>query len=274
MAKLLCIWVTLVLCSLLGRSQGKLLLIGGGERTPAVMHALADLAALRKDDYVVVLPMATVKVDSTFRHFMLDYATVMKNPVALLDFSDSSRDVARLDSLRHARLIFITGGDQDRFMRIVGSGPVCQAIHAAYDHGATIAGSSAGAAVMAEHMITGQQLIDTEYHITFTRLIAGNVELKPGLGLVTRALIDQHFVVRSRYNRLLSAVGAYPELMGIGIDESTGIEIVGDRVTVIGSRQVIVFKHPRNVSVTREGLIKIGSIDCSIYTAGDTFRLL
>ena len=58
---------------------------------------------------------------------------------------------------------------------------------------------------------------------------ADNIDLAPGLGLLQGAIVDQHFVVRSRYNRLLTAVIEFPEVLGIGIDESTAILVEGDR---------------------------------------------
>jgi cyanophycinase len=158
-------------------------------------------------------------------------------------------------------------------MDIVGHGAIYVAIHDAYDNGATIAGSSAGAAVMTEHMITGKQFIDSDYNITFKKIIANNIELRPGLGFVTKALIDEHFIVRSRYNRLLTAMQSYPKLIGIGIDESTAIIVKGDQVTVVGNRQVVVFSHPKKIEVTKDGFIKYRSIEFSMYTAGDTFML-
>ncbi len=73
---------------------------------------------------------------------------------------------------------------------------------------------------MSQRMITGQQLLgDTSYAATFKKLWSGNIEFGEGLGLITSAILDQHFIVRSRYNRLLSAIAAYPRLYGIGIDE-------------------------------------------------------
>ncbi len=254
-------------------AQGKLFIIGGGVRTPEIMQALAHTANMHGGDYTVVLPMATEKTDSAFRYFKADYFSVMNNPVFMFNFTGTTNNLNWLDSLRHAKLVYITGGDQDRFMNIVGHGSVYTAIHDAYNNGATIAGSSAGAAVMNEHMITGKQLIDTDYNITFKKIISNNIEIKPGLGFVTKAIIDQHFIVRSRYNRLLSAMELYPALTAIGIDESTALIIEGNHVTVVGNRQVVVFRHPKQIRVTKEGLIKYGSIECSIYTAGDTFRL-
>jgi len=179
-----------------------------------------------------------------------------------------------LDSLKHAKLIYIAGGDQSRFMNVVLHTPVYDAIHTAYANGATVAGTSAGAAVMSRYMITGKELIgDTAYNATFKKLRDKNLELQEGLGLVDSAIVDQHFIVRSRYNRLLSALAKFPDYPCIGIDESTAIIVHGNTATVTGESQVIVFRNPKGLKITDKGLIKFSDIQLSIYTAGDEFSI-
>jgi len=77
--------------------------------------------------------------------------------------------------------------------------------------------------------------------------------------------------VRSRYNRLLSAIAKYPELPCVGINEATAIIIRGNKVKVTGESQVIVLKHPKQVQITSKGLIKLKDLRFSIYTEGDEF---
>jgi len=108
---------------------------------------------------------------------------------------------------------------------------------------------------------------------TFRRLHDKNIEIKEGLGLLDNAIIDQHFIVRSRYNRLLSALAKYPALPCIGIDEVTAIVVHGNRVKVTGESQVFVFKDPRGLKITSDELIKLTDMQVSIYTKGDEFLL-
>ena len=156
-------------------------------------------------------------------------------------------------------------------MKIVLKTPIYKAIYDAYDNGATIAGTSAGAAVMSQYMITGNALTDTIYHSTFPKVHDKNIEIKEGLGLLRSAIIDQHFIVRSRYNRLLSALAKYPSYSCIGIDEATAIIVRGHTVKVSGEGQVIVMRRPVQLKITSNGLIKLKDIEFSIYTAGDEF---
>ena len=91
--------------------------------------------------------------------------------------------------------------------------------------------------------------------------------------MLTTAIIDQHFIVRSRYNRLLSALAQYPSLSCIGIDEATAIIVQGNKIKVVGESQVIVMRKPDDLQVTKEGLIKLKEMQFSIYTAGDEFDI-
>jgi cyanophycinase len=148
---------------------------------------------------------------------------------------------------------------------------VYKAIHTAYANGAMIAGTSAGAAVMSRYMITGNELTDTTYRSTFRKVVYNNIEIKEGLGLLTTTIIDQHFIVRSRYNRLLSALARYPSYSCIGIDEATAIIVQGNKIKVAGESQVVVIQNPQQLKMTSTGLIKLKDIQFSIYTNGDEF---
>lgn len=254
--------------------RGNLFIIGGGDRPPSLVKSLLATAQLGSKDYIAVLPMSSEEPDSSFYYFKEDVAPACTNTIANLNFTKKNvTDKQWLDSLIHAKLIFITGGDQDRFMNIVLHTPVYDAIHKAYNNGATIAGTSAGAAVMSKQMITGKEFSDTTYRATFRKLHDKNIEIKEGLGLLDNAIIDQHFIVRSRYNRLLSALAKYPALPCIGIDEVTAIIVHTNKVKVVGQSQVIVFKDPKGLKVTSDELIKVNDMQVSIYTAGDEFIL-
>ena len=86
-------------------------------------------------------------------------------------------------------------------------------------------------------------------------------------------MIDQHFIVRSRYNRLLSAIAKYPTLTCIGIDEATAIIVKKNNIEITGIGQVVVLQKPKNLKITDYGLIKIKSLQFSIYTNGDKFLI-
>ncbi len=252
--------------------KGKLFIIGGGNRGQALMKTMVATAALRTNDYVVVLPMSSEEPDTSYYYFKEGFQKACTNDIVNFNFTaEKVNDKSWLDSLKNARLIFITGGDQQRFMKIVLHTRVYDAIHEAYNNGATIAGSSAGAAVMSKKMITGNELTDTVYRATFKKIHDKNIEIQEGLGLLKGAIIDQHFIVRSRYNRLFSALAKYPSYACIGIDEATAIIVQNNKITVAGESQVVLMQKPVDLKIATGGLVKMKSVEVSIYTAGDTF---
>jgi cyanophycinase len=256
-------------------TSGSLFIIGGGHRSPQLMKTLLDVAHLKTKDYIVVLPMASEQTDTAFYYIKISLETLCPNTIINLDFSKGiSWNQQKIDSLKNAGLIFIAGGDQSRFMNSIENTPVANAIKYAYNKGSTIAGTSAGAAVMNEFMITGNELTgDTTYHETYKKIRYNNMEIKPGLGLISTAIIDQHFIVRSRYNRLLSALARFPKLTCIGIDEATAIIVKGYQIKVTGESQVVVLKSPQGIKIEPGGLITFKNIEMSIYKSGDTFSL-
>lgn len=148
-----------------------------------------------------------------------------------------------------------------------------QAMKSAYKSGATIAGTSAGAAVMSEIMITGDQKKYPEYTPTFYHLEEANIDTARGMGLLKDVIVDQHFVKRARNNRLLTAIMEFPDKSGIGIDESTAIVIEGNRARVVGRSQVLVYQNNSDSTKAHNGKLGADAINVGIYLHGDTFLL-
>jgi cyanophycinase len=255
--------------------KGKLFIIGGGERSDALMKQALSVAELTKNDYIVVLPMSSEQPDSSFLFFKKQMVKLTPNPIVMLNFNaETAQNKTLADSVQKAKLIFISGGDQTRFMNIVQNTPVKTAILKAYENGSTISGTSAGAAVMSEKMITGNQKLQKEYSGTFDNIRYDNLETSAGLGLLKTAVIDQHFLKRNRYNRLLSALVEFPDLTGIGIDEATAIIVRNNQVEVAGESEVIVVKKPKGILKSKKGnLISIEKLEMSIYNSGQKFNI-
>ena len=268
------IFILLLSATQLMAQKGKLFIIGGGTRSPELIQSLLETSAMQQKDYIIVLPMATAEPEASFNAIKKQITAFSKNNIAALNFTpEQVNNKNWLDSLKGARLIYIVGGDQSRFMKAVLHTPVYAAIHEAYQNGATIAGTSAGAAVMSKQMITGTQLQDSVYKETFNKLWTGNIEFEEGMGLLEGVIIDQHFLKRSRYNRLISALAAYPKYECIGIDEGTAIIVQQKKVTVAGASQVLRISKPKNLKVTSKNLIKLDGLEFNLYTAGDQFLL-
>ena len=256
------------------KGGGKLYIIGGGSKTDQMLNEIIDLAGIRTKGYMYVLPMASSVPDSSILWVKEDFSVTTVKKISGYNFQPG-RPVPqeKLDSLINAKLIYISGGDQSRFMSAALNTPVMDAIHQAYKNGSVIAGTSAGAAVMSSKMITGNQMKHPDSDSGFTTIEADNVELSGGLGLLTDVIIDQHFIKRQRLNRLVAASIENPNQLCIGIDEATAIIVDGNEASVTGKSQVIVIKNISKEKIVKNGLLGSESLQLSVYLPGQKFNI-
>jgi cyanophycinase len=255
-------------------AKGKLFIIGGGSRPESMVARMINEARLKEGGYVVILPMASEESDSAIIWSSEQFINQGINNVVGFNFKPGQEPKSQwIDSLNNASLIYISGGDQSKFMSIVKGTPILEAIHYAYNNGAIIAGTSAGAAVMSDLMITGNELRRKDYRSTFPIIESENLEISQGLGLLPNAIIDQHFVWRSRHNRLITAVIENPEYHGIGIDESTAVLIKGNRAEVVGESQVLVFRNPSKSKRLFNQKLGASNLQLDVYLPGEKFKI-
>ena len=94
------------------------------------------------------------------------------------------------------------------------------------------------------------------------------------MGLIKNVIIDQHFLKRSRYNRLLSGLVEFPTHIGIGIDESTAIIVRNKEIEIVGESEVIVVQNPVEIIKSpRNNVVSIKKLDMSIYYEGQKFNI-
>jgi cyanophycinase len=215
--------------------RGQLVIVGGGEPLDAILRRTLEVAggsAVR----VLVVPHASVDLESGYRMAEV-WKELGAESVEVLDLSDPR---AALEVVKNADLIWFKGGEQERLMRALETAGLVDAIRDRFADGGTIAGTSAGAAVMTRLMIAGSRRAPDD-PTTWAPRIA------PGLGLWPEAVVDQHFLKRNRLPRLLSVVNDHPGLVGVGIDECAGVVVRGQRFEVIGDSQVYVIdaRHAR-----------------------------
>lgn len=230
--------VTLLPLSVTAQSPGPIVAVGGGGTTDAIVQRTLALAGGPGAD-VVVLPQSSALEhagDSSVRAWIEAGAKRARK----VSFADPGARAA----LEQATLIWIPGGDQNRFMKAIAGTGLDEVIRARHRAGAVVGGTSAGAAVLSEMMITGEADLQS--------LASGKTVLARGLGLWTGGIFDQHFLRRQRNNRLLSAVLDHPHLIGVGIDEATAVIVRGDQLEVVGRSAVVVF-DARQASVERPG---------------------
>lgn len=253
---------------------GQLFIIGGGSRPPAMIDRMVATAGVRDGDYAVILPMASSEPDAA--------ADAIEEQLAGSGASDVRTLIAGADApasdeqralVEKAALVYMPGGSQSRLMEALAGSGLDDAIRTAYREGALIAGTSAGAAVMSAQMITGDTRRYDEYHSTFRTIETDNIVLEDGLGLVETAIVDQHFLYRSRHNRLLTAILEDPSITGLGIDESTAVLLDGTEAEVVGDWQVLVFTNPERSVQRQDGKFGARNLRVDIYLPGETFTL-
>lgn len=255
-------------------TQGKLFIIGGGERSEALIERMMETAEMEAEDYVFVLPMASSIPDTTTNYISDQILAVGDYVIKAHNFTreEAENEKELTEEVSRARLIYIPGGDQNRFMAAVLNTPLYEAIHRAYQNGATIAGTSAGAAVMSEVMLTGEQKLDkTKGGVQV--IWKDNIATSVGLGFLQTDIIDQHFIKRSRFNRLISVLMDHPDKQAIGIDESTAIICVGNQAEVVGEGQVVVLSGPEETMEKTDPLISFKNLRFSLLREGDQFDL-
>jgi len=135
------------------------------------------------------------------------------------------------ESVRRCGGFFFTGGQQDRTTRILlrnegGHTAAMAALWEVYLAGGIVGGSSAGAAVMSDPMITGGNSADAVRNGVLKAdkdAKLKGVALAPGLGFHPGVLYCQHHLERGRHGRLMVAVVSdhARAQMGIGVCEDT-----------------------------------------------------
>lgn len=217
---------------------GMLIAIGGAEdktRERVILRYFLE-AAGGPDASLVVLGTASDMPDIGERYADLFLALHAENVEILkietredaLEAGDEAHDL-----LEYATGLFITGGSQLKLSSALGGTRFAQTIRRRHAAGMVVAGTSAGAALLSEHMIALG-----ESGATPRRRL---VHLAKGLGLAPDLIIDQHFRRRDRMGRLLTALSYNPSPLGVGIDEDTAAILSGDgELSVLGSGAVVV----------------------------------
>ena len=225
--------------------QGSLLIVGGGSQPPELVQRFVELAGGAERARIAVIPLASgdakASGDGKVEQFVDEYGAEAFVLMPLR--AEAERGIPGV--LDGVTGVWFTGGDQARITEVLAGTRLLEQIRALYRGGAVIGGTSAGAAIMSDSMLTGNQTRGDStgyFGDEFETIAYGTIEVVPGLGFLPGTIVDQHFVARERHNRLLSAVIERPTLVGVGIDESTAIEVGPDgRWTVRGASQVIVY---------------------------------
>ncbi len=227
------------------KNRGHLVIIGGAEDRRDAKTVLSRVAELAGGEQGRVVVLTTASRQAGEKPEVADefaelYETAFTDcgigEVQTLHIHDrqSANDPEHAATVARATGVFMTGGDQSRLVSILGGSGVHRAMREGFTaRGACIAGTSAGASAISQHMPLGgpSDPLPTK----------GMMPVAPGLGFLRNVVLDQHFSQRGRLARLLSVCAQNPFLLGVGVDEDTGLVVQpGARLEVVGSGGVTV----------------------------------
>ncbi|HYW33060.1 MAG TPA: cyanophycinase [Gemmatimonas sp.] len=214
-------------------ARGWLVPIGGRMQSPDILTRFIDLCG-GCDARIVIIPTASNEADcavyyaGVFEPFHQQSAQV----IPLLTRQDAAKPEL-LQAVADATGVFFTGGNQLKLATMLGGTPMATLLRARYAAGMPVAGTSAGAAFLSDHMIAFGEEGSAPRAAMVTTVV--------GLGLTERYIIDQHFRERDRLGRLVTAIAYNPVMLGLGVDEDTAAFISPDDVMhVVGTGAVTV----------------------------------
>jgi cyanophycinase len=251
---------------------GPLIAIGGHEDKDGKRTILQEVARRLNGGRLVLATVASHQPEGYFPSYQKAFEAFGVTDLVELYLNDRSEthDPDKIALFEGATGVFFSGGDQLRISSQIGDTPIEQRIKEIHHCGGLIAGTSAGAAVMSESMLTGGS--SGESH----RI--GDLNMAPGLGLIRDAIIDQHFAERGRIGRLLGAVAHNPRMLGIGVDEDTAIIVEGRQFRVLGAGAVYVVDAEdvthSNIAEGRSAqTMSIHDVRLHVLASGDSFDL-
>ena len=228
--------------------HGCMLLCGGSLLPQTILEAFHERGG-GVQGQLVIIPTASPRSDlGDFTFWKSMWNGQKWNSIRIVHALDkeAASNEPLLDSIRSASAVWIAGGDQQRLVdRYLGT-PVHTELQNVLNRGGIIGGTSAGAAIASRTMIAGG--------VTLPKLTEG-WSLLPG------TIIDQHFSQRGRFERLAHAVERFPDRVGIGIDEATGILLNREGMQVLGSGSVYLVRSQSNkdfshsISAEQVGLV-------------------
>jgi len=250
------------------------MLIGGGTTVggPA-LAGFIEMTSAQDGTSIIGLTTASSQVKVSRDMWLADLtqagATNVEIPV--VETREQASDEKLADRVRAARGIFLGGGDQVKLVSVLGGTPVGEAIRDAYILGATVCGTSAGAAALTKTTLAGNE-VDDEGKLV-------EQYIGPGLGLLGfHTLVDTHFTQRRRLYRLFVAIAQFPALMGLGIDEDTALVVKREIGTVIGRGGVTFVdgssvRYNNSSEVTKGPELTISALRVGIVGTGQQLNL-
>ena len=251
----------------IGPSNGTLIILGGGDLSESLIKRFIQIGG-GLDAPMVIIPTADGQdnYDDNFGEAGM-LKKIGATNVKVLHTTD--REIANTESfvepLIDAKVVWFSGGRQWRLVDAYKNTLTEKMLWKVLENGGVIGGSSAGATIQGSFLVRG----DTRNN----QIMMGDHQ--EGFGFLKNTAIDQHVLARNRHFDMIEILTQRPEVLGIGIDESTGIIVNGNQFEVIGESYVVVYDGS---FWSREGsdLKKIPENTALFYflRAGDKYDLL
>lgn len=249
--------ILILVFSIAAFSQQRLLVVGGGTRPPEAIKKFVDWSG-GANARILAITWASGVPEESFEALRKNFTEAGAGTVvhAAVRPLDTAKRTQFIDQLRSATGVFFSGGDQNRIMDVLADDELLKLIREKYAKGTPFGGTSAGAAVISDPMMTGEADL---------KILDGKkVGVRKGLGLVPNVMFDQHFLVRQRHNRLFGFVIENPKFLGIGIDEDNAVLITDNRRLEVAGPTQVMFVEGKNGR---------GAMMVSFLAAGERFDL-
>jgi cyanophycinase len=241
--------------------KGTLIPIGGNEDKGMGENEMYTLEFLKegilshvvresggKKARIVVIPTASSIPKEVGENYLHAFDKLGCDHVEVIHIKsrDDSDKKAFVKLIEEANCVMFSGGDQSNIVNRIGGTRMHEILLDRYrNEDFVIAGTSAGAMCMSSEMIAGGSSTES--------LFKGAVRMRDGMGFVPELIID------SRFGRLAEAVAKFPNLIGVGLAEDTGIVIKNcNDFKVIGSGMVVIFDGS-TLSHNNEEILEMGT---------------
>jgi cyanophycinase len=257
-------------------TKNAILVIGGAEDKVHGKEILQTFFQISggSNALIAIVPCASREPALIGERYDRLFSEMGAKEIKVLDIRDrsSADDLAYRDFVENCTGIFLTGGDQLRLCGLLADTPLMNRIVERAQKGEiSLAGTSAGAAVMGHHMISGGSSAEPPNSTL--------VDMAMGLNIIPGVLVDQHFYNRNRLARLLSAVSGHPELLGIGIDEDTCAIFESDGLIRVIGKGVVTIVDAKEMSYSNQPQalgnqpLSLHNLKLHILSYGDRYDL-
>jgi cyanophycinase len=230
-----------------GPAKGTLVIVGGGNLTGSgINEKFIELAGGVEKTFVIV-PTAGGNRNARGEVVAYDEARItapwlklgLKNVRMLHTHDPKVADTeAFAKILRDADAVWFNGGRQWNIVDSYANTLTYREFHKVLERGGVIGGSSAGATIQGDYLVRGA-------------VSGSDVVMTPephherAFKFLRRTAIDQHINARNRWDDLIPVIKKWPDLLGLGLSETTAIIVQGDKFEVMGAWKVAVHDNTR-----------------------------